>query len=172
MFYAKSALNTRGEVHFGLKHIHVLNRSPFQHLHEALDPGFRARLTQQNDVHTLKVMMYIFPKQFGLHNVFTSTINIKETSQRLKDYTLREEEIFEKFGRLGDGCVHVKTPRRLRGRVRDLVRKLQVLHQRCSYSQLLHHYCPVCLTRKAPLSLLIRIGSRLFQHTRVSIRIR
>lgn len=107
----------------------------------------RARLVQQNEAHTHRVMMYMFPRQFGLHNVFTSKINPKETSQRLKDYTLREEEIFEKFGQLRDGSVHVKIPKRLRGHARILVHKLQVLHQRCSYSQLLQHYCPVCPVR-------------------------
>ncbi|KAI0486254.1 hypothetical protein F4859DRAFT_362594 [Xylaria cf. heliscus] len=32
MFYSKAALNTRGQVQFGLRHIHVLNRSPFQQI--------------------------------------------------------------------------------------------------------------------------------------------
>lgn len=105
----------------------------------------RTRLTRQNHLHTLRVMMYMFPKQFGLHNVFTSRVNLKETSQRLKDYTLREDEILEKFGRLGDDDVNIKTPKRLRVRAMDLVRRLQILHQRCSYSRLLRHYCPVCL---------------------------
>lgn len=105
----------------------------------------RTRMIQQNEKNTLKVMMYIFPRQFGLHNVFTSKVNTKETSQRLKDYTLREEEIFEKFGRLGDDDVQVKIPKRLRGLGRDLVHKLQAFHRRCSYAQLLQHYCPVRL---------------------------
>ncbi|KAI8954725.1 hypothetical protein F4801DRAFT_446887 [Xylaria longipes] len=153
MFYAKPALNTRGQVHFGLRHIHILNRSPFQRPEEG-GVEMQTRLIRQNDVHTLKVMMYMFPRQFGLHNVFTSKVDPKETSQRLKDYTLREEEIFEKFGRLGDNRVHLKIPRRLRGRARDLVRRLQILHQRCSYSRLLQHYCPVCLS-KFPISIII-----------------
>ncbi|KAI1828107.1 hypothetical protein F4861DRAFT_243412 [Xylaria intraflava] len=145
MFYARAALNARGQVCFGLRHIHILNRSPLQQLDEGQDAESLASLARQNDGHTLKVMMYMFPRQFGLHNAFTSKINFKETSQRLKDYTLREEEIIKKFGRIRDDDVHVKVPKRLRGRARDLVRKFQVLHQRCSYSQLLQHYCPVCL---------------------------
>ncbi|KAF2969504.1 hypothetical protein GQX73_g4071 [Xylaria multiplex] len=143
MFYARPALNARGQVHFGLRHIHVLNRCQIQKLDEKQDVETRTHITQQNEAHTLKVMMYMFPRQFGLHNVFTSKVNLKETSQRLKDYTLREEEIFAKFGRLGDTGARVKTPKRLRGHAKDLIRKLQVLHQRCSYSQLLQHYCPV-----------------------------
>ncbi|KAI1385023.1 uncharacterized protein F4822DRAFT_380756 [Hypoxylon trugodes] len=87
--------------------------------------------------------MYIFPRQFRLHNVFTSEVNFKETSQRLKDYTLREEEIFEKFGRLNEPTTRIRTPKRLRGTAIELVRKLQILHQRCSYSKLLQYYCPL-----------------------------
>lgn len=89
--------------------------------------------------------MYIFPRQFGLHNAFTSKVNFKETAQRLKDYTLREEEIFETFGRLNDSDTRVRMPKRLRGTATELVRKLQISHQRCSYSQLLQHHCPVSL---------------------------
>lgn len=100
-------------------------------------------MTHRNETNTLRVMMYMFPLQFGLHNAFTSIVNFKETSQRLKDYTLREEEISEKYGYLGDDEVRVKTPKRLRGEASELVRKLQILHQRCSYFQLLQRYCPV-----------------------------
>ncbi|KAI0548296.1 hypothetical protein F4679DRAFT_325591 [Xylaria curta] len=162
MFYAKPALNARGQVQFGLRHIHILNRSPFQQLEKGATHEIRARLIRQNDIHTLKVMMYMFPRQFGLHNVFTSKVDPKETSQRLKDYTLREEEIHEKFGRLGD-LAHLKTPKRLRGRAKDLVRKFQVLHQRCSYSRLLQHYCPVCFKIVEFQPLLILIDPSIFK---------
>ncbi|KAK5628087.1 hypothetical protein RRF57_003802 [Xylaria bambusicola] len=134
MFYARPALNARGQVQFGLRHIHKVQNM-----------RIRTRLARQNEIHTLKVMMYMFPRQFGLHNVFTSKVDMKETSQRLKDYTLREEEIVEKFGRLEDSDVQVKIPKRLRGHARNLVNNLQALHRSCSYAQLLQHYCPVCL---------------------------
>ncbi|KAI8960938.1 hypothetical protein F5Y11DRAFT_248676 [Daldinia sp. FL1419] len=145
MLYAKASLNAHGVVHFGLRHIHVLNRSLYNHPDKVREQSAEARLrmTLQNEAHTLRVMMYIFPRQFGLHNVFTSKINFKETSQRLKDYTLREEEIFEKFGRLNEPTTRVKIPKRLRGTATELVRKTQILHQRCSYSKLLQHHCPV-----------------------------
>ncbi|CAJ2501650.1 Uu.00g045030.m01.CDS01 [Anthostomella pinea] len=145
MLYARAALNARGLVHFGLRHIHVLNRSPYNHLDE--DPELSIEKQEQtvrrNGINTLRVTMYMFPRQFRLHNVFTSKVDLKETSQRLKDYTLREDEINEKFGRLGDADVRVRIPKRLRGNVSDLVQKLQILHQRCSYSKLLQHHCPV-----------------------------
>lgn len=94
-------------------------------------------------------MKYIFPRQFGLHNVFTSTTDIKETSQVFKDYTLREEEIAKadrprKIMNLSTA----QLPKRLRGRVFDLTQSLQLLHKRCSYTQLLAHYCPPVSTIK------------------------
>ncbi|XXG94534.1 hypothetical protein Hte_000791 [Hypoxylon texense] len=145
MLYARAALNARGLVHFGLRHIHVLNRSPYNHLNEEDETSAESkrRKTSQNETHTLRVLMYIFPRQFSLQNVFTSKINFKETSQRLKDYTLREEEIVEKFGRLNEPNSRVQTPKRLRGTATELVQKLQILHQRCSYSKLLQHHCPL-----------------------------
>ncbi|KAI1262968.1 hypothetical protein F5Y18DRAFT_138184 [Xylariaceae sp. FL1019] len=149
MFYARPALNARGQVQFGLRHIHVLNRAPYHQIDD-VDGTSEPRpvhSTHQNEINTFRVMMYMFPRQFGLHNVFTSKVDFKETSQTFKDYTLREEEIAEKFGRLGDVGVKLKIPKRLRGRAIELVRALQVGHQRCSYSQLLHHYCPVRKSR-------------------------
>ncbi|KAI1466722.1 uncharacterized protein F4812DRAFT_63172 [Daldinia caldariorum] len=155
MLYARASLNAHGVVHFGLRHIHVLNRSLYNHLNEVAKHSNSAeaiqRMTLQNEAHTLRVMMYIFPRQFGLHNVFTSKVNFKETAQRLKDYTLREEEIFEKFGRLNESSTRIKIPKRLRGAATELVQKLQILHQRCSYSKLLQHHCPVSLRNKTSM---------------------
>lgn len=85
-------------------------------------------------------MMYIFPRQFGLHNVFTKNVDPRQTVQPFKDYTLREDEIKDKFA-----VKAPKIPRRLRGKTIDLVRKLQVLHSGCAYKKLLEHYCPVSM---------------------------
>lgn len=149
ILYARAALNARGLVHFGLRHIHILNRAPYMQPSPGSD-GRHVQPTEQNDVNTLKVLMYIFPRQFGLHNAFTSKVDFKETSQRLKDYTLREQEIIDKFGVLGDDSRPHKAhiPKRLRGKAKDLVQRLQVLHMRCSYSKLLEHYCPVRVSNK------------------------
>lgn len=83
-------------------------------------------------------MMYLFPRQFGLHNVFTSHVDSRETVQPFKDYTLREEEIKSKYK-----SGKIKIPKRLRGETIAMVRKLQILHSRCPYQKLLEHYCPV-----------------------------
>ena len=133
----------------GMMMIDVLNRSPYCQLGEVegqLDEN-KPKISLQNEAHTLRVMMYMFPRQFGLHNAFTSKVNFKETSQRLKDYTLREEEILQKFGRLNEPTTRVKTPKRLRGMVSELVQRLLVLHQRCSYSKLIQQHCPVSLSK-------------------------
>ncbi|KAK6344067.1 hypothetical protein TWF696_007713 [Orbilia brochopaga] len=83
IFYAKSSNNKNSEPKTGLPHIHVLNRYS--------NPNKR-----NHKVHVLK---YIFPRAFGLHNVFTSTVDRRDTAQKFKDYTLREEEIDLKIGR-------------------------------------------------------------------------
>ena len=97
-------------------------------------------------------MKYIFPRQFGLHNVFTSSADPRETVQPFKDYTLREQEISQ-AGRRALSCTERKSPqavggallipKRLRGTPMALVKKLQILHARCSYNQLLQYYCPI-----------------------------
>lgn len=127
----------------------VLNRFPLK-IEITTCPGSPSDGPQKDvkvmcDESTLRVMMYMFPRQFGLHNVFTSKVDHSKTAQRFQDYTLREEGIANKFkvaGQDKQGCkIHI--PRRLRGLTVHLVQRLQVLHARCSYSQLLQHYCPV-----------------------------
>ena len=93
----------------------------------------------------------MFPKQFGLHNVFTSTVNPRETAQPFKDYTLREQEISQVERRtvlkLNSDEIDPRNakrhlPKRLRGSAFNLVKKLQRLHSHCSYHELFKHYCP------------------------------
>lgn len=67
-----------------------------------------------------------------------------QTAQKIQDYTLREEEFARVMG-VGKTMVErqaPKIPKRLRGSARDLVQRLQILHNRCSYLELLNHYCP------------------------------
>ncbi|RYO73581.1 hypothetical protein DL764_010545 [Monosporascus ibericus] len=118
MLYARAALNARGLVHFGLRHIHVLNRSPYRQSDEdeACSTADENITINRNQLNTMRVMMYMFPRQFGLHNVFTSRVDFKETSQRLKDYTLREDEITAKFGQPHEPGFRIHLPKRLRGK--------------------------------------------------------
>lgn len=119
MLYAKPSLNTQGHVRFGLKHIHVLQRCS-----DLADDG-----------QTIHIIKHMFPRQFGLHNVFTSEVDKRHTSQPFLDYLYREEEI-------GSADKHPKRwlPRRLRGAVLRLVQNIRRRHSRCSYTQLLRHY--------------------------------
>lgn len=100
----------------------------------------------------MQIMRYMFPRQFGLHNVFTSKVDKRETAMPFKDYTLREKEIHQKMCRdLGDETSNAdkvtkwkqRVPKRLRGDLVLLIAKMRTLNQRCSYTELLRHYCPV-----------------------------
>ncbi|KHN99861.1 telomerase reverse transcriptase [Metarhizium album ARSEF 1941] len=138
IFYAKPALAARGRVQPGFKPIHVLNRC-----RAAKNDGTSCQV-EKIAANTMKVTMHIFPRQFGLHNVFTSNVNVLETAQKFHDYTLREKEIKESI-EMGKYCSKdgtPKLPKRLRGEAWRLVQRLQVLHSRCSYGELLQHYCP------------------------------
>ncbi|KAI5301076.1 hypothetical protein KEM56_001993, partial [Ascosphaera pollenicola] len=132
MFYAKATLTPRGTVSFGLKHIHVLNRYP-----DASDPK-----------HTIHILKYIFPRAFGLHNVFTSAVDRAATTARFMDYTMRETEIAEQTKKMNSRRSHGqktnmdKVPRRLRS-VLPLISKLQKLHAKCAYKEILMKRCPV-----------------------------
>ncbi|CAM1506740.1 Fc.00g063810.m01.CDS01 [Cosmosporella sp. VM-42] len=145
IFYAKPALTAKGLVQPGFKHIHVLNRCP--HKSSAVNPrnvAETAQIESRQRLNTIKVMMYIFPRQFALHNVFTSQVDSLKTAQKFQDYTLREEEIASAFQQKpGEQNLRLpKLPKRLRGDAEHLVQRLQVLHGRCSYIELLRHYCP------------------------------
>ncbi|OHW95613.1 telomerase reverse transcriptase [Colletotrichum incanum] len=131
MLYARAALTAKGTVHYGLRHIHQASKEE------------KSAVAQANERNTLKVMMYIFPRQFGLHNAFTSRIDHSKTSQKFADYTLREEEISTLSERQ-----KMRLPKRLRGDAKRLVERLQLLHHRCSYAELLRHYCPSAIDIK------------------------
>src|SRR6266496_1495632 len=81
-------------------------------------------------------MKYIFPKQFGLHNVFTHVTDRRETTHAFKDYTDRENEITG-----APKSRDEKVYRRLGSRILPLVTKMHKLHKRCSYDATIHYYC-------------------------------
>ncbi|KAF6840082.1 telomerase reverse transcriptase [Colletotrichum plurivorum] len=132
MLYSRAALTARGTVHYGLRHIQ-----------EAATEE-KERVFQANEQNTLKILMYIFPRQFDLHNVFTSKVDHRKTAQRLPDYTLRKEELSLAFK-----TKTMRTPKRLRGDVKRLIRQLQRLHSSCAYAELLRHYCPSAIDGKS-----------------------
>jgi telomerase reverse transcriptase len=132
ILYARPSLNAQGGVRFGMKHMHVLNR-------------YRDLNDSKQSVH---IMKYMFPWQFGLHNIFTGIVDKTETAQEFKDYTLREHEIKYKerqtVGKVGaNRAKGPKIPKRLRGEAFMMVEEVRKRHSRCSYTQLLRHHCPV-----------------------------
>ncbi|RDW94000.1 telomerase reverse transcriptase [Aspergillus mulundensis] len=137
MLYGRPHLNPKGRIVFGLPN-HVLSRFP----------------SSDSLQMTVHVMKYIFPQQFGLHNVFTVQPSYREHPLS-KNYSSREEEIAakEKLERTrdqrapkleaaaGEPQESIKIPKRLRGKALELVRQLQNKHRRCCYRELLRYYC-------------------------------
>ncbi|CAH0028696.1 unnamed protein product, partial [Clonostachys rhizophaga] len=120
----------------------VLNRCPYVKP-EGDEPSPDER--EQNEANTTKVMMYMFPRQFGLHNAFTSEVDKTRTTMKFQDYTYREDEINEAIALRSNSSEKKKPPKlpkRLKGIARDLVLNLQVRHSRCAYFELLRYYCP------------------------------
>lgn len=99
--------------------------------------------------HTVHIMKYIFPRQFGLHNAFTSIVDPLETAQPFIDYTMREREIATKDFAYRIGRHHraneplATLPKRLRAKASHLIQKVQRKHKHCCYTELLRHYCPL-----------------------------
>lgn len=125
-------------------HLDVLNRFP----------------DSKSSTQTVHVMKYIFPRQFGLQNVFALADRNGNTDQ-FNAHASREKEIFERRGRRKQKHVHSmhnpgsaseKLPKRLRGQAMDLVRALRVRHVRCSYSELLKYYCPPEVSSLSPVA--------------------
>lgn len=88
------------------------------------------------------VMMYIFPREYGLHNVFTSEVDRQVEAGPVKDYTYREEEIavlVDKYKRKNE---EIPKPKRLGDNVLELVKRLQKRHRECSYDALVKYCCP------------------------------
>lgn len=101
--------------------------------------------------HTRHVMKYIFPHQYGLQSVFMPSVNTQEPTQRYKGHTSREQEIAQadrvaNLKAKNSATSHGKTsrlPRRLRGKLPDLITKLRKRHALCPYVALLNHFCPI-----------------------------
>lgn len=135
MLYAKPFRSSRGEVCLGFNQNHILT-----HLRDV-----------DADAQTTTILKYIFPRQFGLHNAFTSDVDRQDTAQPFKDYTSREAEIAQKVLQWKQRCLDSgkrssdkvePLPKRFRGEVFCLIRRLRKRHARCPYHALLLHHCP------------------------------
>lgn len=132
IFYAKPTFNSKGKIEFGLGRVHIFNR------HSQVDKGQQTR----------RAIKYMFPRQFGLHNAFTSEVDRwKDSNQPFKDYSFRDEEIDRADHQWRQSRhLHAEAerplPKRLRNRVVSLVTHLRKRHLRCSYKTILDYYCP------------------------------
>lgn len=79
-----------------------------------------------------EVLAYIFPRQYGLHNVFTAQTDKKQTAMRVHDYTLRDIKSIKR-----------RPPKRLGRLIGSITSRMLLLHRRCPYSLLLAHYAPL-----------------------------
>ncbi|KAF8752305.1 Telomerase reverse transcriptase [Rhizoctonia solani] len=78
------------------------------------------------------VAKYMFPLQFGLHNVFTCTLHYWENGGRFRDYGDREAEIKDR-----GSC---KTPKRLK-HILPLIQSLIRRHRRFNYQRVCLAIC-------------------------------
>lgn len=136
-----------------------LVRSPDQtHLSPSLTPqeDVLNRMSSTDSVReNVHLMKYIFPRQFGLQNVFSGSLDGGDN--QFRSDKSREEEIAAlgntaRLRRLqneddkrcedGDAKADLKLPKRLRGQALDLTRRLRTNHSQCAYAKLLQYYCP------------------------------
>jgi hypothetical protein len=96
----------------------------------------------------------MFPKQFGLHSVFTHATDRRETTHAFKDYIDREAEIAS--------AMKDKDPkvyRRMGPRVLPLIAKMQKLHKECAYHALMEYYCGQSKEETGDLNVDVSFGS-------------
>lgn len=112
---------------------------------------------------TIRTAMHLFPRQFGLQNVFSPPTG--QVPLALRNFVAREKEIVAKFGgnKTQDKELKVPVPKRLRGTPLDLVEKMRTLHRKCVYPALFKYYCPERHKDSAPGTILVQLATPLPQ---------
>ncbi|GAA5992398.1 hypothetical protein JCM10908_000464, partial [Rhodotorula pacifica] len=146
MYHHRLSKGVGGKLIYGLNARHVLVRLPTLY---PIEPSLPPTATTRNakskaakprtspdrgtsEAAARHLAKYIFPRQFSLHNAFTSP-KPRASLDVLPDYMDRELEI----KRLGS----VKTPPRLRPAL-PLLQRLGLLSSRCNFRKLLDKRCP------------------------------
>ncbi|KAE8225352.1 hypothetical protein CF319_g1893 [Tilletia indica] len=172
LFYARPLRSKQGKVHIGLPFLHAIIRSAEPKIlgkMTTLSPSQEARISNVSKARVTKpshpfkvaaerqlglrvrhILKYMFPRQYGLHNVFTSVVDRNLTTQAFPDYTMREAEI-----RLRGRC---KTPKRVmtvRGLVKTMLRRIDNFDfkrtlDRCCPSRIPHR--PLTQSERAELA--------------------
>ncbi|KAK4334926.1 Telomerase reverse transcriptase [Rhodotorula toruloides] len=139
MYHNRLAKVKGGRVPYGLPAKQILTRLPslFPPIPtDELDDKQSKAISQAPARHLAK---YIFPRQFGMHNAFTSP-KPRTSLEVLPDYLDRELEI----KKLGSS----KTPSRLKVVLPHLER-LALLSRRCNFRKVLDKRCPSKVNRKS-----------------------
>ena len=150
MFYARCSRSKSGRVEVGLPSVHVLPRSSSKKELDKVLPSFTASSSSRSksinskqglsdfemrfhERRTRHLAKYIFPRQFGLHNVFTGARDFDTTTQPFRDYTVREVEIKALGAK--------RTPKPLRA-ILPVLAKVVARHDKLNYRALLDRCCP------------------------------
>ncbi|SPO20458.1 uncharacterized protein UTRI_00858_B [Ustilago trichophora] len=158
MFYARCSRNKPGRVEVGLPTVHVLPRSASAKELDKVLPSstassstsYRSRTPAKSlsidgkqdlksheaifhDRRTRHLAKYVFPRQFGLHNVFTGARDFDTSTQPFRDYTVREVEIKALGAK--------RTPKALRPAL-PVLAKILSRHDKLNYRALLNRCCP------------------------------
>ncbi|GAA6058467.1 hypothetical protein JCM3770_002740 [Rhodotorula araucariae] len=136
MYHNRVAKVKGGRLPYGLPPKHILTRLPTIFPLDTLPAAPPPQAITEAPVRHLA--KYIFPRQFGLHNVFTSE-KARNSFEILPDYLDREAEI-KRHGSM-------KTPHRIK-RVLPLLGRLVTLSSRCNYRKLLDRRCPSKMSHK------------------------
>ena len=153
MLHARPNLTAKGFIRFELPQNHILNKAPHTN-----------KIFEGEDL-----LRYVFPRQFGLHNVFTSETDRRDTSQPFKDYADREQEVARSlYEWRAKRQKHIDTPadmrpplpKRLRGSILQIAKRIAKRHERCAHTLLLEQYCPNPHTRELDSEKTIKRASR------------
>ncbi|SCV70113.1 BQ2448_1507 [Microbotryum intermedium] len=148
LYHARLSKGMKSRLVYGLSNKHVLTRLP------AMFPP--APHQTETDAGQLlggarHLAKYIFPRQFGLHNVFTFP-KPRLNSEVVSDHHDREIEI--KAGQKASSSPKlgtIKTPARVKPTL-PMLQRMMLLHSRCRYRKMLDRYCPKKVTKEADLS--------------------
>lgn len=155
MFYARSSRNKAGRVEVGLPSVHVIPRSGCPKELDKTLPSSTASTSRSSrsatappvdrkkdgksheaifhERRTRHLAKYVFPRQFGLHNVFTGARDFDTTTQPFRDYTVREVEIKALGAK--------RTPKAVRP-ILPVLGKILARHDKLNYRALLDRCCP------------------------------
>ncbi|KZT60224.1 hypothetical protein CALCODRAFT_429824 [Calocera cornea HHB12733] len=134
IFYSKPSRAPDGKIRAGLPRFRKLRpTSKDGRLTLYADVLNDLRRDFRSDNAARHALKYIFPSYYGLHNVFTSGLDVTNASFPFRDYTDRHDEILRQG--------KAKTPKRLRD-LKPLSTRLLQLHCQTSYKRICDIVCP------------------------------